>query len=164
MTDDIFVPVLRLLLGFWRAWGSRGRRFESSQPDWRQSPVFTLRSPILGSRVKPRRSLIYPDSKPVCYPRGPLSNARSKTELFTCPKTGRRRARTYVPSDLRSHYKSSSISHGVYNIDTRDEIDTKHRHLIVEFEALREGAEGQRLPRAVPVGVGRVKFVTARCR
>ena len=62
-----------------------------------------------------------------------------KLSLFTCSKTGRRRARTYVPSDLRSHYKSSSISHGVYNIDTRDEIDTRHRHLIVEFEALREG-------------------------
>ena len=72
-----------------------------------------------------------------------------KLSLFTCSKTGRRRARTHVPSDLRSHYKSSSISHGVYNIDTQDEIDTRHRHLIVEFEALREG---QRLPRAVHVG------------
>ena len=62
-----------------------------------------------------------------------------KLSLFTCSKTGRRRARTYVPSDLRSHYKSSSISHGVYNIDTqvRDEND---RHLILSEAS---GARGQ---------------------
>lgn len=63
----------------------------------------------------------------------------TKLNLFDCPVTGRKRARTSVPWDLWKHYKSSSVIHGVYNSDTRDEIDSRHRRLINDFEAISKG-------------------------
>lgn len=63
----------------------------------------------------------------------------TKLNLFDCPVTGRQRARTFVPWDFRTHYKSSSIIHGRYNSETRSEIESRHRRLIDEFEAIRNG-------------------------
>ena len=63
----------------------------------------------------------------------------AKLNLFDCPVTGRQRARTFVPWEFRTHYKSSSIIHGRYNSETRSEIESRHRRLIDEFEAIRNG-------------------------
>ena len=85
----------------------------------------THTAPDLGSGSNPRRSLIHPDSKRFAI-QEPALKCPIQNESFTCSKPT---PGAYLrPSG--SQIAPSSISHGVYNIDTR-ETDTRHRHLIL---------------------------------